>query len=110
MPRPFRLAALVAAVIMLAPPPAIAGPDADRFRADADAFIRHAMDRVGAVPGLAIAVVDGDEAVLTAGYGVADLATGAPVGPDTRFYIASSTKSFTALALTAIAGRGEIAL
>ena len=110
MPRPFRLAAVVAAVVMLAPPSAIAGPDADRFRADADAFIRHAMDRVGAVPGLAIAVVDGDEAVLTAGYGVADLATGAPVGPDTRFYIASSTKSFTALALTAIAGRGEIAL
>lgn len=108
MTRLFRLAALAAA--LLAASPAVAAPDVVRFRSDTDAFIRRAMDRIGVVPGLAIAVVDGDEAVLIAGYGVADLATGAAVDADTRFYIASSTKSFTALALAAMSARGEVDL
>lgn len=109
MTRLFRLAALALTAVMLASP-AVAAPDAARFRTDADAFIRRAMDRIGVVPGLAIAVVDGDEAVLIAGYGVADLATGAPVDADTRFYIASSTKSFTALAIAAMSARGDVDL
>ena len=110
MIRPLRLAALAVAAVMLAAPPAVAAPDVVRLRSDADAFIRRAMDRIGVVPGLAIAVVDGDETVMTAGYGVADLATGAPVDADTRFYIASSTKSFTAQANAAMDARGEIDL
>lgn len=109
MTRLFRLAILTVAVL-LTPVPAVAGPDADRFRVDADSFIRRAMGAVGAAPGLSIAVVDGDEAVMTAGYGIADVATGAPVGADTRFYIASSTKSFTALAVAAMAARDQIDL
>lgn len=105
----FRLAILAAAALLTATP-AAAGPVDDRFRTDADAFIRRAMDRVGVVPGLAIAVVEGEEVLLSAGYGVADLETGAPVDADTRFYIASSTKSFTALAIAAMAARGEVDL
>ena len=104
----FRLGALTAAAVLLSTPPATAEPEAEHFRTDADAFIRRAMAEVGVVPGLSIAVVNGDEAVLIAGYGVADLATGAPVDADTRFYIASSTKSFTALAIAAMAARGEV--
>ncbi len=110
MTRLFRLAALTVLVVLLAPAPAVAGPDASRFRKDADAFIRRALAEVGVVPGLAIAVVDGDEAILTAGYGVADLSIGAPVDADTRFYIASSTKSFTALAIAAMGVRGDVDL
>ena len=106
----FRLAALAAAAVLLTSTPAAADPDADRFRADADAFIRRAMDRVGVVPGLSIAVVKGEDVLLTVGYGVADLETGAPVDAETRFYIASSTKSFTALAIAAMAERGEVDL
>lgn len=106
----FRLTVLAAVAVLLGPQPAAAGPDAARFRADADAFIRRAMDQVGVVPGLSIAVVDGEDVVLTAGYGVADIETGAPVTADTRFYIASSTKSFTALAVAAMAARGEVDL
>ena len=106
----FRLAALAAAAALLTAAPAAAGPDLDRFRTDADAFIRRAMDTVGVVPGLAIAVVEGEDVLMTAGYGVADLETGAPVDADTRFYIASSTKSFTALAIAATAARGEVDL
>ena len=39
-----------------------------------------------------------------------DVATGAAVTPDTRFYVASATKSFTALSLAAMARRGEVDL
>jgi CubicO group peptidase (beta-lactamase class C family) len=106
----FRLAALTALAVLLAPGSAVADPDVQRFRTDADAFIRRAMDRVGVVPGLSIAVVEGEDVLMTAGYGAADLSTGAPVDADTRFYIASSTKSFTALAVAAMAARGEIDL
>ncbi|MDQ7813634.1 MAG: penicillin-binding protein, partial [Brevundimonas sp.] len=73
MTHPFRLAALTAVAVLLAASPAAAGPDAARFRSEADAFIRRAMDQVGVVPGLSIAVVDGEEVVLAVGYGVADL-------------------------------------
>lgn len=109
MTRLFLLVTLAAAAL-LAAPPAVADPAAARFRADADAFIRRVMDRVGVVPGLAIAVVEGEEVVLTAGYGIADLSTGAPVDAETRFYIASSTKSFTALAVAAMGARGDVSL
>ncbi|MCS6625503.1 serine hydrolase [Roseibacterium beibuensis] len=110
MTRLIRLAALTAAAVLLAPAPAAAGSDADRFRTDVDAFIRRAMDQVGVVPGLSIAVVEGEDALLRAGYGVADIETGVPVDADTRFYIASSTKSFTALAIAAMGARGEVDL
>jgi len=80
------------------------------FGAAMDAFARRAMQRVEAAPGLALAVVDERGLIHAAGFGVADVATGAAVTPDTRFYIASATKSFTALSFAAMARRGEVDL
>jgi len=80
------------------------------FGAAMDAFASRAMQRVEAAPGLAVAVVDRDGLVHAAGFGVADVATGAAVTTETRFYIASATKSFTALSLAAMARRGEVDL
>lgn len=77
---------------------------------DIDAFARKALARVEVVPGLSVAVVQGPDVVLTAGYGVADLRTGKAVDADTGFYIASATKAFTALSIAAMAQRGELAL
>ncbi|KAH8666343.1 putative penicillin-binding protein [Xylariales sp. PMI_506] len=51
------------------------------------------------VPGLAIAVVDGDD-VWAAGYGNASISPLSPVTPDTLFYAGSTTKAFTASALS----------
>ncbi|MFC7379795.1 serine hydrolase domain-containing protein [Brevundimonas sp. GCM10030266] len=91
--------------------PALRAQTADAAHAaDIDAFVRKAMARVEAVPGLAVAVVTGDEVVMTLGYGVADVRTGAPVDAETGFYIASATKSFTALAVAGMAARGEVSL
>jgi CubicO group peptidase (beta-lactamase class C family) len=49
-------------------------------------------------PGMAIAVVRGGDMVFARGLGVLDVETRRPVTPDSIFYIASTTKSFTAFA------------
>jgi CubicO group peptidase (beta-lactamase class C family) len=95
---------------LLIAPAAQADPSHEGEVGDIEAFIREAMTTVEAVPGLAIAVVEGDAIVMSAGYGVANIDTGAPVDADTEFYIASSTKSFTALAFASLAARGEVSL
>lgn len=92
-----------AALVLAAPR---AGPEAK----DIDAFTRKAMARIGVVPGLTLAVVEGDKGVITAGYGVASADTAVPVDADTRFYIASATKSFSGLAIAGMAARRDIAL
>ena len=62
------------------------------------------------VPGCAVAVVQGEEVLLAEGFGVRDLATQTPVGPDTLFPIASDTKCFTAALLCQLAAAGELDL
>lgn len=101
--------ALIAAVVLAMPGAALA-QERDALAPALDAFVRKAMTRVEAVPGLSVAVVDGQGRVLTAGFGVADVESGAPVSAETPFYIASSTKSFTALAIAAMDRRGEVDL
>jgi CubicO group peptidase (beta-lactamase class C family) len=49
------------------------------------------------VPGVSVAIVTNGQVALAQGYGLSNVATGAPVGADTRFDIGSVTKTFTAL-------------
>lgn len=49
------------------------------------------------VPGLALAVIKGDEVLHMQGYGVRDLASQEPITPETLFAIASVSKAFTAM-------------
>ncbi|MFG0314296.1 MAG: serine hydrolase domain-containing protein, partial [Phycisphaerales bacterium] len=72
-------------------------------------LVEEAM-RVDATPGLQVAVVMRDGRLWTAGFGVADLETGRPVTPETRFYLASTTKALTALAGARLHARGELDL
>ena len=57
--------------------------------------------------GAAVGVFVGGEAVLSAGFGVADGATGAAVTPEHRFRIGSLTKPVTALALLLLIEEGR---
>jgi CubicO group peptidase (beta-lactamase class C family) len=50
-------------------------------------------------PGMSVAAVRGSEIVYQRGFGFRDLEARRPVAPDTIFYIASTTKSFTAFAM-----------
>ena len=83
---------------------------ADRaLAADVDTFVQRIMSISGA-PGMAIAVVSGDRPVLVKGYGFADLERRIPVTENTVFYIASTTKAFTALTLALMADRKTVDL
>lgn len=103
------LIAALAAAPWLAPPAQGRSRPSDEAEA-IDAFARRALAEVAVVPGLSLAVARGSEVLMTAGYGVADLATGRPADADTAFYIASATKAFTALAIAAKARRGAFDL
>jgi len=76
------------------------------FAADLDAHIEAAMERIGVVPGLSVAAYSRD-GVYAKGFGFADLEARTLVDANTAFYIASSTKPFTALALASLQTRGE---
>ncbi|HET8540522.1 MAG TPA: serine hydrolase domain-containing protein [Anaeromyxobacter sp.] len=69
-----------------------------------------AVVRDGGVPGLAWGVVVDGELVHRGAAGVRDVATGAPVEPDTVFRIASMTKSFTAAAVLRLRDDGKLRL
>mgnify|MGYP001315923541 CR=1 FL=1 len=74
-----------------------------------DAAVDRAMTALAVAPGLSIAVYSRD-GVYARGFGVTDVDTGERATADTAFYIASSTKPLTALALATLAHRGELDL
>ena len=61
------------------------------------------------IPGLALAIVKGDQIVYLKGYGHADQ-SGRPVTPQTPFLIGSITKTFTALAVMQLVEAGKVEL
>ena len=81
----------------------------DELDASLDAFYTTAF-ALEMTPGMAVAVVRGDEVVYSRGFGFADVEAKRPVTPETLFYIASTTKSFTAFAATLLAFHGELDL
>ena len=74
-----------------------------------DAWVEKAMRDWG-VPGMGLAIVQGDEVVLARGYGVRSLDSGEAVDENTIFAIGSSSKAFTALAVTMLQEEGKLDL
>jgi CubicO group peptidase (beta-lactamase class C family) len=60
------------------------------------------------VPGVAIAIVKGDQVVLVKGYGVRKLGEPATVDERTLFAIGSSSKAFTAAAVAMLVDEGKV--
>ena len=81
-----------------------------RFAADLDAFVASTLARFETVPALSVAVATSAGPVYARAHGRADIEAGVPATADTRFYIASSTKSFVGLTLALLDARGEIDL
>jgi CubicO group peptidase (beta-lactamase class C family) len=77
---------------------------------DPDAVDRYIERQMAAnrVPGLALAITRGDEAVYLKGYGTSG--NGKPVTPRTQFYTASLSKGFTALAVMQLVEEGKAKL
>ncbi len=82
--------------------PGAAGHDAIVARIDAIATAALAK---GPLAGLSIAVVRGQDVIVSKGYGYADLAGKVPATADTIYDIASITKLFTAGAIMKLARR-----
>jgi CubicO group peptidase (beta-lactamase class C family) len=61
-------------------------------------------------PGLALAVTDREEVLGVVCRGLADVAAGTPVRPETRFHIGSISKSFSALLVLQEVAAGRLAL
>jgi CubicO group peptidase (beta-lactamase class C family) len=91
------LAALAAAPIPASAqaPAATAAPTLEaRLERLAAELERNRIDQHA--PGAAVAVVRGGELIFVRGFGLANVAEKTPVTPETRFFIGSTTKAFTA--------------
>jgi CubicO group peptidase (beta-lactamase class C family) len=73
-----------------------------------DAHIERKMERLS-IPGVAFAIVEGDEITHLRGFGLARPGGEAPT-PQTPFIIGSLTKSFTALAVMQLVEDGKVEL
>ena len=60
------------------------------------------------IPGGGVGISVGEETVLSRGSGYADLTERRPVTPDTRFRIASHSKTFTATAIMMLVEQGKL--
>ncbi len=76
-------------------------PTARRADDELDAFIADRM-RAAHLPGLAVALTGPGGVLWTGSYGWADVEDAIPVTPDTRFLLASVSKTVTAVALMQI--------
>ncbi|KAI1373574.1 beta-lactamase/transpeptidase-like protein [Hypoxylon crocopeplum] len=74
------------------------------FDAEFKEFVHDALDRLH-VPGLAVAVVDGED-TWAEGYGISSFPS-KPVTPSTLFYTGSTTKAFTAAILSLLIASGN---
>lgn len=72
-----------------------------------DAYAEQSFTKSG-VPGMAVAIVKNDTVVYLRCFGVKNITTREPVTPDTRFQLASISKSFTSASIASMVGRGEL--
>ena len=86
--------------------PAVATPPTDEQRLERLAERLDAARIEQHVPGLAVAVVKDDKVIFARGFGLANIAEGIPVTPETIFAIGSTTKSFTASTIGMLVDEG----
>ena len=114
-PRLVRGLLLFAAMFLRSPAPASAQSVAPQQMAPT---LAERLDRLAAeidrnridlhVPGAALAIVRGDDVIFVRGFGVADVEKKTPVTPDTRFFIGSATKAFTATLVGMLVDEGRM--
>ncbi len=74
-----------------------------------ESFIFEKMSKTY-LPGLSIAIVNGEEIAYSKGFGFKDLEYGLKATPQTLYGIGSVTKSFTALSIMRLAEEGKLSL
>jgi CubicO group peptidase (beta-lactamase class C family) len=104
---------VLAAILLPAPAPATAQSAAV---AQTTPTLAERLERLAAeiertrieqhAPGAAVAVVRGNEVVFARGFGLANVPNKTPVTPETRFFIGSTTKAFTATLVGMLVDQG----
>lgn len=80
-------------------------PITEAMLTELEAFINRAL-QLSEVPGLSIAIVQDDEIIYSAGFGVTEQGGDTPVTPDTHMMIGSTTKTMTTMAMAAMVDEG----
>lgn len=80
------------------------------FVAAYDAYVRKTMDKLPEIPAVAIVVIKDTRPIFIRAVGMADKEAGTKADVNTMFYIASSTKSFTALSAALLDREGKMRL
>ena len=70
-------------------------------------YAREILERTG-LPGMAVAVVYGDDVLLAEGFGVREVGKPEPIDADTVFQLASVSKSLAASTVAAVVGDGTV--
>ena len=94
-----------AAAVAIAAPAYAVEPD---FAAKAEAIVDAAYPATG--PGGAAIVTEGGKVVYAGGSGMADIAKGHPITPDTVFRLGSITKQFAAAVVLQLVAEGKLSL
>lgn len=79
------------------------------FQKEAKHYFEKTIAELG-IPGFAIVVTQGDKTILAEGYGSADFENQVSANSTTSYYIASATKSFTALLAVILNDEGVLKL
>lgn len=87
-----------------------AGNSADQaaLLAEIDQYIQK-VQKDWEVPGIAVAIVQGDKVLMAKGYGVRDINTKEAVDENTLYAVASNSKAFTAASLAILVDEGKVA-
>jgi CubicO group peptidase (beta-lactamase class C family) len=80
------------------------------FTSDLDAYIHRTMEAMPELPSVAIVVVKDGKPIFMRAYGFANKEAGTKADNNTLYYIASSTKSYMALAAALLDREGKIKL
>lgn len=92
--------------LLLVPALLAPGPLSAQAAAEVDRLL--APFSAGNSPGATILIIQDGRVLLKKGYGLADLRTRAPIGPETPFLLGSLSKAFTAMAVMILAERGRL--
>ena len=81
-----------------------------QFASELDAYVRQVMTSIPELPSVAMVVVKDDKPIFMQAYGLANKEAGTKADSNTLYYIASSTKSYMALAAALLDREGKIKL
>lgn len=79
------------------------------FQKEANEYFTETLNELG-IPGFAVVVTQGDKTILSEGYGYSNFEKQLESDGNTNYYIASATKSFTALLAVILDAEGILSL